>query len=347
MRSSGAGRVVTLRDIAARVGVSVTAVSRALNGHPDVSEATRQRILEAARQLNYRPNAAAKTLATQRSHLIGVYFLGEGPVRFSHPFASQVVDGILEGLAAAGYDLLVFGAGLFDSKPSFLELAAHRQLDGAIFLGLRTDDPRWGELTRLPFPICSVDVPVEAPRAVCVGCDHIEGARLAARHLVELGHRDVAMVNGHRWAPVSWERLSGFTAGLQQAGVELPASRVLEGDFTEPSGYQLALGLLSVTPRPTAIFAASDLMALGVLRAARELGIAVPAELSVVGYDDIEDAARAVPALTTIHQPRHRVGLAAAQSVVQLIERGDATSASRVLLRPQLVVRASTGPAPG
>ena len=340
-------RAVTLRDIAARVGVSVAAVSRALNGHPDVSEATRRRVLEAARQLNYRPNAAAKTLVTQRSRLIGVYFLGQERARFSHPFASEVVDGLLEGLATAGYDLLVFGDGLYEGAPSFLHLAAHRQIDGAVFLGLRTDDPRWDELGRLPFPFVTIDVPVEAKRAVCVGCDHIEGARLVARHLTSLGHRHIAMINGHRWAPVSWERLSGFTAGLQQSGLDLETSLVLEGDFTEASGYRCALELLRRNPRPTAIFAASDLMALGVLRAARELGIAVPDELSVAGYDDIADSARSVPPLTTVHQPRRQVGVAAAQAVVALIERGDNHTPSRVMLRPELVVRASTAPPPG
>ena len=346
-RSSPETRPVTRRDIAARVGISVAAVSRALNGHPDVSEATRRRVLEAARQLNYRPNAAAKTLVTQRSRLIGVYFLGQERARFSHPFASEVVDGILEGLATAGYDLLVFGDGLYDGAPSFLHLAAHRQIDGAVFLGLRTDDPRWDELARLPFPFVTVDVPVEAARAVCVGCDHIEGARLVARHLASLGHRRIAMINGHRWAPVSWERLSGFTAGLRQAGLDLDGSLVLEGDFTEASGYRCALELLQRRPRPTAIFAASDLMALGVLRAARELGIAVPDELSVAGYDDIADAARSMPPLTTVHQPRRQVGVTAAQAVVGLIERSDDHTPSRVLLRPELVVRASTGPPPG
>ena len=341
------GRRATLRDIAGALGLSVAAVSRALNGHPDVSPATRRRVLEVARQLNYRPNAAAKTLVTHRSRLIGVYFLGQERARFSHPFASEVVDGLLEGLATAGYDLLVFGDGLYDGgAPSFMDLAAHRQIDGAVFLGLRTDDPRWGELARLPFPLVTIDVPVEGERAVSVGCDHIEGARLMARHLAALGHRRIAMINGHRWAPVSWERLTGFTAGLRQVGLEWDEACLVEGDFTEASGYQGAVELLRRRPRPTAIFAASDLMALGVLRAAREMGIAVPEELSVGGYDDISDAARSSPPLTTVHQPRRQLGVAAAQSVVGLIERGHDGIPSRVLLRPELVVRASTGPAP-
>lgn len=340
------GRRPTLRDIAAVVGLSVAAVSRALNGHPDVSAATRRRVLEAARQLNYRPNAAAKTLVTHRSRLIGLYFLGQERARFSHPFASEVADGLLEGLATAGYDLLVFGDGLYEGAPSFLDLAAHRQIDGAVFLGLRTDDPRWDELRRLPFPLVTVDVPVDAERAVCVGCDHIEGARLVAHHLASLGHRRIAMINGHRWAPVSWERLTGFTAGLRQAGLQWDDSAVVEGDFTESSGYRLAGELLRRTPRPTAIFAASDLMALGALRAAREMGLAVPAQLSVVGYDDIAEAARCDPPLTTVHQPRRQLGVAAAQALVGLIERSHHPPPSRVLLRPELVVRASTGPPP-
>lgn len=339
-------RPVTLRDIAAEVGVSVAAVSRALNGHPDVSELTRRRVLEAARRLDYRPNAAAKTLVTQRSRLVGVYFLGQERARFSHPFASEVVDGILEGLATAGYDLLVFGDGLYGGTPSFLHLAAHRQVDGAVFLGLRTDDPRWEELQNLPFPFVSIDVPVPASRAVAVGCDHIEGARLVAQHLAGLGHRRIAMVNGHRWAPVSWERLSGFTAGLRQAGLDLDPSLVAEGDFTEASGYRCAMELLRRRPRPTAIFAASDLMAFGVLEAARKLGLDVPGQVSVAGYDDIADAARCTPPLTTVHQPRRQVGVAAAQTVVQLIERRENGTPSRVLLRPELVVRSSTGPPP-
>ncbi|MBE3597286.1 MAG: LacI family DNA-binding transcriptional regulator [Limnochordaceae bacterium] len=315
---------MTLRDVAAYVGLSVAAVSRALNGHPDVSEATRRRILRAARRLGYQPNAAAKTLVTRRSHLIGVYFLpGATPSRFSEPFVSQVVDGLLEGLSRAGYDLLFFGAGTADGAPSFLELASRREVDGAVFLGLRTDDPRWEELRRFPIPSVSLDVPIPASRAVCVGSDHLQGSAAVAEHLLSLGHTAIAMINGHTAAPVSWERLTGFSARLQQVGVHLRPEWVVSGDFTEEGGYQAARRLLSSAVRPTAIFAASDLMALGALRAARELGVRVPEELSIAGYDDIDDAARAVPALTTVHQDRRAIGMTAASAAVQLIEAPD------------------------
>lgn len=346
-RTLAARQPVTLRDIAARVGVSVAAVSRALNGHPDVSESTRRRVVRAARQLNYWPNAAARTLATRRSHLIGVYFLApEGRPRFSDPFASTVVDGVLEGLCAAGYDLLFFGPGSTTSDRSFLDLAIHRQVDGAIFLGLRTDDPRWEELARLPIPSVSLDVPLPAGRSMCVGCDHVEGSALAAEHLLQLGHRRLAMINGYAAAPVSWERLTGFSSRLRAAGIDLPAERVVVGDFTEQGGYRAAMELLGLPDPPTAIFAASDIMALGALRAARELSVRVPQELSVVGYDDIDDSARAVPPLTTIHQPRREIGLAAATAVVQLIGSPGRPPAGRILMRARLVVRESTAAAP-
>lgn len=344
-RDRAGGGHVTLRDIAARVGVSVAAVSRALNGYPDVSERTRRRVLKAARELNYRPNAAAKTLVTRRSQLIGLFFLGESPERFSDPFASRVVDGLLEGLAGAGYDVLIFPSGPRSFRPSFLESASRRQLDGAVFLGLRTDDPRWDELARLRVPLVSVDVPLDAASAVCVGCDHVDGARQAVRHLLELGHRRVAYVNGHRAAPVSWERLAGFTRALEEAGMPVHPDYVAEGDFTEEGGRRAARALLTRSPRPTAVFAASDRMAIGVVEAAREMGLQVPHDLSVVGYDDIDAAAYCRPPLTTVHQPRREIGLAAAEAAVRLIESSDLPPPSRILLRPYLVVRQTTAAA--
>src|SRR5690606_34116670 len=201
---------------------------------------------------------------------------------------------------------------------------------------------RFDELKRITIPIITVDVPLMIERSVCVGCDQVKGAYLATRHLIEMGHRSIGMINGHSFAPVSHERFTGFQHALQEAGIPLNPLWIKEGDYSRQSGARCMQELLTLDSRPTALFCASDLMALGAMETLRAQGLSIPDDMSLVGVDNIRAAADAYPPLTTVHQPRYLIGKAVADATIEAI-RGDAhrRGASRVFFDPELVVRDS------
>ena len=338
---------VTLKDIAREVGLSVTAVSRALNGHKDVSEATRARVLDVARRLNYYPNSIAQGLVTQKSRTVGLFSVTAAPTysMMSDPFAAELIDAILERFGETGYDVLFFSRSRIESADSYVALAVQRQIDAAIFLGLRTDDRRYEELRTISIPLITVDVPIDVEWATCIGCDQVKGARMAVSHLIEHGHRRIAFISGHWHAPVSHERCRGYIEAMEEAGLPIKSEWIVEGDFTRASGVRCMDLLLSLDPRPTAGFCASDLMAFGAMAMARLKGLHVPRDISIVGFDDIREAAVAQPPLTTVHQPRHRLGTMVADTAIQAIQGGRGWKGKgRIQLEPILVSRESVAP---
>lgn len=338
---------VTLKDIAREVGLSVTAVSRALNGHKDVSEATRARVLEVARRLNYHPNTIARGLVTQKSRTVGLFSVSftQSYSMMADPFAAELVDAILERFGETGYDVVLFSRSRIESADSYVALAVQRQIDAAIFLGLRTDDRRYEELRTIGIPLITVDVPIDVEHAVCVGCDQVKGAYMAVSHLIGMGHRRIAYISGHWHAPVSHERCRGYREAMEEAGLAVRDEWILEGDFTRASGQRCMERILSLDPRPTAVFCASDLMALGAMDGARLAGLNVPDDVSIIGYDDIREAAEAQPPLTTVHQPRHLLGKAVADAAIAAMHaKGALAGKNRILLEPALVQRATVAP---
>jgi LacI family transcriptional regulator len=330
--------MTTIQQLAAKSGVSVATVSRALNGSPEVSEATRKRILELAESLDYTPSAAARTLVSRRSHVVGVILdTGPGHPDLLHPFFQEVLVGLKHGAGALGYDLLLFasdepGNG-FGGRHSYLRRAGHHNVDGAIVMGFDGRHPEIAKLVASGLPCIAVDADLEGLRTGYVMSENQEGARLAVRHLHELGHERIATITG---------TLDGYGYELADLGIELPAEYVVEGDFYDESGYRGTRQLLELRKPPTAIFAASDLMAAGALRAANELGVRVPEDVAIVGFDDIALASLITPQLTTVRQDMHALGEAAAQGLARMIDDPEAEAAHE-LVPTRLVVRASSG----
>ncbi|BAS25937.1 LacI family DNA-binding transcriptional regulator [Limnochorda pilosa] len=339
-------RRATIKDIAERAGVSTAAVSKALNGKPDVSETTRARVWEAARALDYQPNSLARGLVSRRTGTVGLFFLDRDTRGFSHPFAAQVISGLLDTLTTRGYHCVLFstpGNPHATGEPaSYLSLCRQWQVEGAAFMGLRLNDPALRELARSELPVITIDVPLEGPRSTMVGVDNRRAQREAVAYVASLGHRRIAFVNGHLQAAVSLERLAGFREGLADAGLTGPDEWTVASDFTEGGGYAATRALLRRADRPTAILYASDLMALGGYRAAREAGLAIPRDLSIVGFDDIDQASRMDPPLTTVHQERYELGRSAARALLEALDHG--RSRAWVPVPWWLERRASCGP---
>jgi LacI family transcriptional regulator len=338
--------MTTIQQLAEKSGVSVATVSRALNGSPEVSDATRDRIVALAEELDYTPSAAARTLVSRRSHVVGVVLeTGPGHPDLKHPFFQEVLVGLKHGVGAQGYDLLLFaseepGNG-FGGTHSYLRRAEHHHVDGAIVMGFEGD----AEIVKLAasgLACVAVDADLAGPRSGYVMSENREGAALAVRHLHELGHERIATITGLLRTRPGSDRLDGYREEIERLGLEPRDEYVVEGDFYDESGYRGTRELLQLDEPPTALFAASDLMAAGALRAASELGVKVPGGLAVVGFDDIGLASLITPRLTTVRQDMHALGEAAAEGLGRMIEDPDAAPV-RQFVPTTLVVRASSG----
>jgi LacI family transcriptional regulator len=325
----------TIRDVADRAGVSIATVSRVLNGRGDVSVETRERVREVARSVGYTADPAARALATQRTQLVGVV-VGDnaGHRDLSLLFFSQVLAAISRRLALAEYDALLL-------QPN--ELGQHHRFDAAILIGIDATDPLVTNLWTHAVPYVGVDVRVGGRRNAFVGSDHAAGVRLALGHLHELGHRRIAHVAGARNTVAGADRITAFRRESAALGLDLPDAYVREADFSSAGGYRATSELLSLDERPTAIVAASDLMALAALQAIRDAGLEPGRDVAVVGFDDLEAAALAYPPLTTIRQNRERLGTFAAERAIEVIEHPD-TRPPDTILPVELVVRASSNP---
>ncbi|MDA0172617.1 LacI family transcriptional regulator [Solirubrobacter taibaiensis] len=336
---------ITIRELARRSGVSVGTVSRALNGYTDVRPETRERIMRLASELDYTPAAAARSLVTQRSHVIGVFMeTGEGHPDLQHPFFHEVLGGLKQRVGREGFDLLLFASerpGGGYGRHSYLKRARHHNVDGCALIGLDPDDDEVRRLARGEVPCVAIDMQLEGPLTEVVMSDNEDGAATAVRHLHDLGHRRIATITGMIDSRPGIDRLRGYRAAIQELGLAYRDDYVRYGDFYAESGREQTARLLALDEPPTAIFAAADMMAIGAVRAASEAGLNVPTDLSIVGFDDIQLAPHVNPPLTTLRQDKLGLGAAAGDALVARIA-GDPERPSLRTLPVELVVRGST-----
>jgi LacI family transcriptional regulator len=341
---------ITIRELARLSGVSVGTVSRALNGYADVRSETRERIMRLAQELDYTPAAAARSLVTQRSHVIGVFMeTGAGHPDLQHPFFHEVLGGLKQCVGANGYDLLLFASerpGNGYGPHSYLKRARHHAVDGAALIGLDPEDPEVRRLTRGEVPCVGIDMDLEGEATEVVMSDNVSGAEAAVRHLHDLGHRRIATITGMLESRPGIDRLRGYRAAAQALGLAYRDEYVAYGDFYAESGREATARLLKLPEPPTAIFAAADMMAIGAVRAVAEAGLRVPEDISIVGFDDIQLAPHINPPLTTMRQDKLGLGAAAGNALVARIA-GDPGREPLRRLPVELVVRGSTAPPAG
>ena len=312
-----------IREVASQAGVSITTVSRALNDYPDVSPETRRRIREIADSLGYIPNAVAKSLVKQESHSFG--FILSGLIRGSkHTIIQEVLCGIYTFAREVGYEVTMFPVdSALQLKKSYVQFSREHNLAGVILQGIRTDDEYSREVFSSDLPCVLIDIPADRNRVGSVSIDNEAASTAMTEFLLAKGHRQIAFMNGKDAAAVSTQRYDGYVSAMRAAGAPLRWEYVLHGEFDEEIACREAKGFLSAHPEVTAMYCASDLMAIGVIRAAAELGIPVPERLSVCGFDDIPVAAYTTPALTTVHQDFFLSGYEAAHMLHDIIRGQD------------------------
>ena len=333
---------VTIREVADEAGVSIATVSRVLNGRDDVAPETRELVARVIQERGYVANRNARGLSAGRTGLIGVLV----PLVFPAYFSS-ILSGASEALYEHDLRAVLSPTGhQHDREVTLLDRLAHGLTDGALIVLPEESNEELGRLAGAGYNFVVVDplMPLDE-RIPSVSAAHTSGADQAMRHLLGLGHRRIAIITGPRGWVATEDRRRGYHAALAAAGILPDPELEVESNFEIDGGEQAARILLDLPERPTAIFAFNDNHAIGALRAARERGLRVPEDLSIVGFDDVEHATIVSPTLTTVRQPLAEMGRTAVSLLTRLIER-QRFEALHVELATRLVVRESTGPAP-
>ncbi|MEW9528394.1 LacI family DNA-binding transcriptional regulator [Microbispora sp. NPDC049125] len=326
---------VTIAHIAKEAGVSAPTVSKVINGRPEVAPETRRRVERLLHEHGYTRRAAGPDGS---AGLIDLVF-----AELESPWAMELVRGVesVAGEAGASVVITVLHSHAEPGR-DWLDRLAARRTDGVILVGSRLSSRQYGQLGARSIPFVVVDPEGEPPGdASSVGATNWHGGLAATRHLLDLGHRRIGMITGPAGMLCSRARVDGYRAALETMGVEVDPALIRQGDFLVGSGREQGHALLSLDDPPTGIFGGSDLQAFGVLEAARRLGLRVPDDLSVVGFDDLPLARSAWPPLTTVHQPLQEMAALAARMVLG-VSGGDTREPRRVELATDLVVREST-----
>lgn len=326
----------TIHDVARQAGVGIGTVSRVLNRQGEVSEATRQRVLQAIEELHYRPNEAARSLRSRRTRSIGVV----APF-FTRPFYIEVLRGIERALQETTFSMVVFNIERREEREDLFQSDLVNRVDGLLILSLVPDTDEIARLQEGEPP--TVLLNCHAQGLPSIELDHVSGVRSAISHLVELGHERIGFID-HPENPFEMDlpspRYEGYVRGLDAHGLLLPLEYQLVREYSRAGGRNGAARLLTLKVPPTAIFAASDLMAIGVLEAAEERGLRVPNDLAVVGYYDVELAAFA--RLTTVRMPAELMGRRAVARLLEIMD-DQVDEAAHEVLRGELIVRHTSG----
>jgi LacI family transcriptional regulator, galactose operon repressor len=335
----GGGRLPTSHDVALAAGVSQPTVSRALRGDPRVTDATRMRVLAAAERLGYVTSDRGRSLSTRRTSRIGVVVED-----LDNPFYLELLDVLHERLERADVRMIVLTPQRND--PERVERLVDGSIDGAILTTTHLDSPLPAQLRSRRFPFVLLNRTVDDPAYASCTVDNRAGAARLAEETLRAGHRAIAAVFGPETTSTGRDREAGIRAVLAGAGVALPEERVRRGRFTFESGHRGCTELLAAPDRPTAVLCANDVVAFGAINAARALGLSVPEDVSITGFDDIAMAAWEVFRLTTVRQDLRRMAETAVDLVLGLVDDPEADS-ERIVLPADLVPRATLGPPGG
>lgn len=335
----------TLKDIAREVGVSVTTVSRALAGYNDVAARTRLEVKRVALEMGYEPNITARNLQRQRTDTIALILPSANELRFSDPFFSELLSGIVEQMAWHGFNLNVSTTTPDNENDTYLKAIRSRRVDGFIIVRTRRQDDRIKLLREHHVPFVAFGRVEQDNDFHLVDEDGYHGIRQIMDHLVALGHNHMACIAEPTNLTKSYHRVQGFFDGLSAHNLPHDPNFIIETNFRQRSGRQSAHLLFDMPNPPTAIVAVNDLLALGAISAAQERGLTVGKDVSVTGFDDILLSEYANPPLTTVHQPAQQLGRMVVEMLTKVI-KGEQIEEKQIVIKPSLIIRQSTGPAP-
>jgi len=332
---------ITLEDIARQAGVSRSTVSRVINDQPNVSDAARNRVIEVVHRTGYLPNAAARTLASQRSLMIGLVLPQTVSSFFADPYYPHLTQGIAQACNQKNYTLALFLVETKeDEEKIFPRVSRRGLLDGVIVQASHHGDPMMTKLIDSSIPLVFAGRPFQANHFSFIDIDNVSASYNAVNHLIRLGRKRIATIAGPSHSTVGIDRKAGYVKALKDRGLELDEALIVEGDFTEAGGYYAMQHLLF--RKPDAVFAASDIMAYGAMRAVKQANLHIPQDIALIGFDDLPLANASQLSLTTVRQPVIKFGVAAVELLIDLIENGTEPP-RRIILETELIIRESCG----
>jgi len=314
--------MTTIKDVAKAAKVSVTVVSKALNGYTDVSEDTRRKVLKVAEELKYTPNMLAKNLKQKVTKSIALIFSNFERANGKDGVLFQIMSGIYAAAVDYKYEVVIYTRSLSEQQnKSYWKFCKDHKIAGAVVTGLKTTDPYFQEIVNSDFPCVVLDTDLASEHTGSVSTDNVSASKMGVEYLISKGHRKIGMINGHEFAVVSRQRLEGYQAALAAQGIAYDPAIVMNSDYSEESAYELADSYLEQHRDVTAIFFASDLMAIGFMNRCREIGVRIPEDISILGFDDIVLSSYTTPKLSTVRQNFHKLAYTACEQVIHILEK--------------------------
>lgn len=327
--------MVSMKDIAQRCGVSVATVSKALNGHDDISCETRDRICAAAEEMGYLANSAARALKTNRTYNIGVLFVDEKNSGLAHDYFSAVLDSLRVEAEASGYDITFINRNVGGKPTTYLQHCRYRGVDGVVIACVDFNDPMVQELINSTLPVVTIDHVFN--NRIAVVSDNVSGVETLVDYAYSLGHRRIAFIHGEM-TTVTRNRITGFHRACERLGLEIPDEYIRESTYHDPAECaQVTRELLEMEDRPSCILFPDDFSSIGGIAAIREAGLRMPEDISAMGYDGIKLARMISPQLTTYQQDTELLGKTAAAKLVELIEHPKTALIDRVIIPGRLL----------
>lgn len=331
---------LTLEDIARISGVSRSTVSRVVNGDDNVKEETRQRVLDIIHEHNFQPNLLARSLAAGKTRVLGLVIPAGVATIFTDPYFPQIIQSVSMACNTQNYSVMLWLAEPEYERRMLREILHNGLLDGVIVSSMVMNDPIVKSLYESKMPFVLIGRHPTLNDVNYLDVDNIKGAREATEHLLKLGYGRVATITGPLNMIAGHDRYQGYQEGLERYNIPLRPELVAEGDFTETGGYMAMTQLLST--KPDAVFVASDMMAVGALRALRGANLRVPQDVAIVGYDDMPQASKTEPPLTTVRQPIQKMGRLAVDALIEIL-RHPKNEPEHLLIDTELIVRRSCG----
>ncbi|MCY6957302.1 LacI family DNA-binding transcriptional regulator [Clostridium brassicae] len=322
----------TIKDIARKLNISIATVSKALNDSYDISDKTKKRVREAAKEMNYKPNAIAQGLVTNKTNTIGLIIPD-----ITNPFYPEIARGVEEELNKYGYNIFLCNSNWeIKKEEKYIDLLVSKQVEGII---LAHSGVKNGSLENIDIPIVSVATKSGYKGENFVVIDDKKGGYLATKHLLDSGYKSIMFIGGQNTIETNRMRFEGYKQALMEQGIQLDERLIKNGDFTKESGYVLVKNSLKEGIIPTGIFGGTDMLALGVMQAVRECGLNIPEDIGIVGFDDISFSQLPEISLTTIAQPKYDMGVISAKTLLDKINK---SKGKDTILNPKLIIRKTT-----
>jgi LacI family transcriptional regulator len=332
-------KMSTIREVAKLAGVSPISVSRVVNKNDYVSEETKKRVESAIRQLGYVPNILARGLRSRRTCTLGLILTD-----ITNPFWTTVARGAEDVASTSGFSIIFGNSDESEEKQNeYLNLLVQKQVDGVLLVPVGNSVASIRLLQRKEIPVVVLDRRLVGVRADVVGSDSEGGAFQLMQLLISLGHRRVAMLCGPRGVSTAEDRVAGYTRALREAGLPVDPELIHYGNFTVESGYAMVKNIVAENPRPTALFAGNNFIAIGALKALRDLALSVPEDMAVVGFDDLPATITVDPILTAAKQPAYEMGSQAAELLIKRLSGNKSMKYQEIILPTEIVIRQSSG----